>query len=204
MSNSVDGLRVTVANMKGGVGKTTTAVHLAECLARRAGGSVLVDADPQGSATRWAAMAEGHLSFPIVPVGGRDIRGLLGGHVTAVVDCPPAGAGVIRDAIAAAEVVVVPMRPTILDLDRVTPTLDLCGELGVPAAVLLTQVRAATTSLREARASLDGAGLPLMRTAIPARELIAASVGGPLHYLALALYEAVLGELLAGLGREGG
>jgi chromosome partitioning protein len=49
---------VTVASLKGGVGKTTLAVALAEAAAERDGGALLVDADSQGSAMKHAELAE--------------------------------------------------------------------------------------------------------------------------------------------------
>ena len=49
---------VTVAGLKGGTGKTTVAVSLAEACAERYGEALLIDADPQGSAMTWAELAE--------------------------------------------------------------------------------------------------------------------------------------------------
>jgi chromosome partitioning protein len=54
---------VTVAQLKGGVGKTTLAVALAAELARRNGSCALIDADPQRSATQWAL--PGRLPCPV-------------------------------------------------------------------------------------------------------------------------------------------
>ena len=48
-------MKIGLLNQKGGVGKTTLAVHIADALARRKKKVLLVDADPQGSALDWAA-----------------------------------------------------------------------------------------------------------------------------------------------------
>ena len=58
-------MKITVANVKGGVGKTTTAMFLAAGLARH-GRTLLVDADPKGSALRWSEQAD-DLPFPSSP-----------------------------------------------------------------------------------------------------------------------------------------
>ena len=56
---------LTVAGLKGGVGKTTSAVHLAHALARRGSRVLLVDTDPQGSALTWSEQA----AFPLATIG---------------------------------------------------------------------------------------------------------------------------------------
>ena len=55
---------IAVCNQKGGSGKTTISMQLAGALARRGGKARVVDADPQGAATRWAAPAEDAEPYP--------------------------------------------------------------------------------------------------------------------------------------------
>ena len=89
-----------------------------------------------------------------------------------------------------------------MDLDRVRATLDVAGESGCPAAVLLTRARANTRALAAAREALEEAELPLIEAVVPQREAIAGAYGARPVGLALDLYADVLTELEAALPEE--
>jgi chromosome partitioning protein len=194
-------MRIAVINLKGGTGKTVTAVHLATALAAR-GRTLLVDADPQGSALSWSEEAE-ELPFAVVGLPVRSLHkrlsDLLPGLMHVVIDTPPGDHAIVRSAITAAEVIVVPIAPSIIDLDRLRPTLDLIAEVEAVSPlrvfVLLTRVRAATRSGRLAREILEDSGVALLNAQIPLRESLSTSFGSipsgdnP--------YQVVLDELVA-------
>jgi len=176
-------LRLALVNLKGGTGKTVSAVHLAAALGRQ-DRTLLVDADPQGSALSWSEEA-GDLPCSVVSLPVRDLHrrmlDLLPGLAHVVIDTPPGDRAIVRSAVAASEVVVVPMPPSIMDLDRLRPTLDLISEVEVVTPlrvfVLLTRVRAATKSSRLTREVLGDVGVALLNAQIPLRESLNTSFG---------------------------
>jgi chromosome partitioning protein len=194
-------MRLGVVNLKGGTGKTVTAIHLAAALAGH-GRTFLVDADPQGSALSWSEEA-GELPFAVVGLPVRDIhrrlRQLLRGVVHAVIDTPPGDRAIVRSAIAAVDVVIVPISPSVMDLDRLRPTLDLIAEVEavkpLRVRVLLTRVRTATKSGRLARQVLEDVGVSLLNAQIPLREGLNSSFG---TIPSDASYGVVLEELMTG------
>jgi chromosome partitioning protein len=113
---------VALLNQKGGVGKTTLALHLAGAWARQGGRVTVIDADPQGSALDWSEQR--------AKEGGPRLFGVLGlardtlhreapeiarsvDHV--VIDGPPRIAGLMRSALLAADLVLVPAQPSPFD-----------------------------------------------------------------------------------------
>lgn len=193
---------ITVAGLKGGCGKTTSAVFLADQLAR-ARRVLLVDTDPQGSALSWSEAAS--FPFPTVGLPVRDIHRrlplLAADYHQVVLDTPPGDLPIVRSALLAADQVLLPLSPTTIDVDRLRPTLELLAEVealrphGVDLHVLLTRVRAGTRSGRAARQLLaDELGLPVLQAEIPLREGYANAFGTTLP--PAAEYEATLDELL--------
>jgi chromosome partitioning protein len=194
---------IAVVALKGGVGKTTTAVYLSLVLAAGGARVVLADADRQASALRWADEAGG-LGASVLTVGAttpETLRGLreLAAGAEVIIDTPPGDLRLVRAALARADVALIPVRPTMLDLDRLGETLDEVRNAAVPGVILLTQVRSRTRSLAGARSALDKLGLPLLDTVIPAREAIAASFGDAADSEGFDSYRRALGELQAAL-----
>lgn len=177
---------ISVVSLKGGVGKTLTAVSLASALAEE-GRCLLIDSDPHRSALSWSEKVGD--AFPCTVVGlpvrdlHRRIRDLTDGYANAVIDTPPNDAVVARSAVLAADTVVVPLSPSTMDVDRLAETLRLVAEVEadhpVDLRVLVVKVRRRTRLAEDVRTVLEELDAPLLRSSIPLREAYAGAFGAP-------------------------
>ena len=123
---------VLVASSKGGVGKTTIATHLAAQAALGGQRTVLVDADPQGSSTRWAERRAG-LESAVLPLDGsrKDWQRRLPEDTQQIVIDAPAGAmaGDLDRFLDQADAIVVPVLPSALDIEATVPFLNSLAKL---------------------------------------------------------------------------
>lgn len=201
-------MRLAVVNLKGGTGKTTVAVYLAAVLHRQ-GRTLLVDADPQRSALSWSETAGG-FPFPVISLPTRDLHRRLpqlwSDYAHLVIDTPPGDVGIVRSALLACEKALIPIGPSLMDLDRLRPTLELLAEVEphnpLTVAVLLNRVRRGTRSARAARQVLAEFGFPVLTAAIPLREAYSVSFG--VVPTELDEYVQVLHELTGAVPAPGG
>lgn len=160
---------VTVASFKGGVGKTTTGVHLAAYLHERAP-TLLIDGDPNRSATGWAKRGE----LPFRVIDERQAAKYARDHEHIVIDTEARPNREDLQALAeGCDLLVIPSTPDALALDALTLTVGVLKELGADRyRILLTMIPPKPSrDGEEARAMLEEARLPLFNSGI--RRLVA-------------------------------
>ena len=191
---------VTIANRKGGVAKTTSAVYLACAWVTRMPESraVILDADPQSSASLWRDLAEeSGEDWGLVDVAAANLSTLrrLNGRTEpglCVVDAPPQG-HLLDAALVPADFVIVPTSDSPLDLQQAWATLASIP-LGTPASVLVVRAEARTRAFDATLAALDENQTPRFETVVRKRQSIKAAMG---HWpMKLHEYTDVLAELL--------
>lgn len=182
---------VTIANLKGGTTKTTVAAYLAHAWYERGEKVLLVDADPSGSALRWSELASWPL--PAVGLSTRDVHkrlaGIADGYGMVVVDTPPfeEQQGIVFSAVRAADDVIVPVSPTTMELDRLSPIMTTVEDVeplrhAPPrVSVVLSRVVTGASSGPATRDAITGAGYHVLRTEIPRREAFGQAFGAPVQ-----------------------
>ena len=145
---------IAILNQKGGSGKTTISINMTEALRRQGKNVVLVDSDPQGSARDWAAAAE-ECPFPVVgidrPTIDRDIKAITDRDFI-IIDGAPQIANLAASAIKAADIVLIPVQPSGLDVWATADMVDIIKqrieitEGNLKAAFVINILSAETTS----------------------------------------------------------
>lgn len=140
---------ITVAQQKGGAGKTTLAAHLAVAFTAMRKSVAVVDIDPQQSLSAWYRLREERLGDAGAGVLASQIKGwrtknevdrLARDHDIVLIDSPPHMETEAKIAVRAAGLVVVPVQPSPMDVWATRPTLELAAAEKVPALIVLNRV----------------------------------------------------------------
>ena len=178
---------VALLNQKGGVGKTTLALHLAGEWARRGRRVTLVDADPQGSALDWSQQRSRGGAPRLFGVVGlardtlhREAPELARDADHVVIDGPPRVAGLMRSALLAADLVLIPVQPSPFDGWASAEMLALLGEARIyrpqlAARFVLNRCGARTLIARDTAETLADHDPPVLAATIGQRVVFAAA-----------------------------
>ena len=176
---------IAVANQKGGSGKTTVSMQMAGAIARRGSKVLVVDADPQGTATRWAASAEDEHPFPASVIGlsaasakvHREVKKFIDDYDYIVIDCPPAAdSPVPQSALLIADLVLVPIIPSPLDMWAAVGIRQVIANVsdlneGLKARLVLNQCQPNTTLAQETLEVLPEFGIELAKAQLRHRQV---------------------------------
>lgn len=156
---------IALISSKGGAGKTTLALALAVQAEQAGLPTVLLDLDPQGSAASWSDARGSNTPPDVVPAQAARLPGLLAsaerqGAKLAVIDTPPNADNAALAAAKAADLVLIPCRPSALDLAAIAASVRLAQEIASkPVFIILNAVIPRTMVADEAERSLAEAGL---------------------------------------------
>jgi len=169
---------LAILAQKGGAGKTTLAVHWSVIADRSRSTVVLLDADKQSSATKWFERreAETPLLVPVQPArpDAPTLKDALAacrrdGVDLAIVDTAPHAEEPAVDAARLADLVVIPTRPAILDLEAISATVEIVQSVGTKAVIVLNACPPRSPVTEDAREALKQYGLQVCPTPIVQR-----------------------------------
>jgi chromosome partitioning protein len=142
---------ITIAQQKGGAGKTTLAVNLAVAFAGQGASVALLDTDPQGSLGRWFMARRDRMGDPGVEFSTASAWGvsyeaekLRKQHDLVIVDTPPKVDADLRPALREADLVLIPVASSHVDLWAVDGVLDLVSREGRRALLVMNRAKAGT------------------------------------------------------------
>lgn len=179
------GQTITVAQQKGGSGKTTLAVNLAVHFLQTGRSVAVLDTDPQGSLGRWymtrrEALAEGagmEFSTSSAWGVGYEVEKLKRSHDIVIVDTPPKADSDLRPALREADLILVPVSASQLDLWATESVLDLVERTRKPALMVLNRARPGTRLAADIVAQMQDLPAPVAATVLGNRVIYAETMG---------------------------
>lgn len=192
---------ISLLNLKGGVGKTTSCIALATAAARDGKDVIVLDADPQGSATFWADNADDNdrpLPFEVNAANPATIKRAAkkfqgDSEKWAFIDCPPNGT-ILDAAQEASDFVIIPTGTGNADLVKTAETVRTMEANDKLYAVLLTRVLTNTNGFKVAQENLENGSISFFDAAIRQKEDLKGYFGLPFGS-SLYGYEDVYNEI---------
>jgi chromosome partitioning protein len=195
---------ITIAQQKGGAGKTTLAAQLAVAFAAAGKRVAIVDIDPQASLADWYRLRNGagaRYPLDLSEVAGyrvsTELSRVKGSHDIVVVDSPPHAETEAKLAVRAADLVLVPVQLSPMDIWATGPTVQLARAASVPLLVVLNRVPPRGNIIQIMRAQLAENDFPVARSTIGNRIAFASSMLAGLTVLESAPRTAAAAEIRA-------
>jgi len=171
----------SVSNQKGGSGKTTLSMNLAAGLSRR-GRTLVIDADPQGSASQWSSSATEDKPFPVsvISVGGNlthEVNRFSRDYDYVVIDCPPTlETENTSKAMVVADTVLIPVLPSPVDLwasVRLANTIEQIKQIKpqLKAHIVINQLEPRSALSRAMKDALEEFDIPALNSGLRRRAI---------------------------------
>jgi chromosome partitioning protein len=176
----------TVANLKGGVGKSTITIHLATAAHMAGIPTTVIDVDPdQQAAARWSDSRTAEHPSVLSAVWSRLPQSIAeaerAGDDLIFIDTAAFEQKILMASVQVAKLVLIPCRPTAQDVQYLTATTDIVAMQQKPAAVVLNQVEPRLPETEQARTLITKLGVTLspmfLSKAVAYQRAIAAGLG---------------------------
>lgn len=154
---------IAIISQKGGAGKTTLALHLAVAAEKAGQTSVIIDLDPQASATNWKDSRTDDAPVVVSAQSARltsvlDVAKKEGAEIC-IIDTAPHSESAALAAARASDLILIPCRPAILDLRAISSTIELAHIASKPVVVVLNSVPSRGSLSKEAANAVKGYGV---------------------------------------------
>src|SRR5499427_10910 len=153
---------ISIVSQKGGAGKTTLAIHLAVASSQAGMNTAVIDLDPQASSAKWADRRQADLPVVLSAHASRlahvlETTRAEGGELV-LIDTAPHSDNAALEAARIADLVLIPCRPSILDLEAIATSLDIAKLAHKPAIVILNAIAPSGSEADEAEEAITQLG----------------------------------------------
>jgi len=177
---------ITIAQQKGGTGKTTLAVHLALAFIKYHNLKIaIIDTDPQGSLGQWfmirseKKLSNGNLTFKTASLWGAqyESKALKKDHDIVIIDTPPKIESDARPSIEAADLVLIPMTPSYVDFWATEAIVEIAKKANKKILVQINRSNQRSKLISKTNDFIKSLNLSSTKTIIGNRQIYAASMG---------------------------
>ena len=177
---------ITIAQQKGGTGKTTLAVHLALAFIKYHNLKLaIIDTDPQGSLGQWFVirsekkLSNGNLTFKTASLWGAqyESKTLKNDHDIVIIDTPPKIESDARPSIEAADLVIIPMSASHVDFWATGAIVDIAKKANKKILIQINRANQRSKLISKTNDFIKSLNLSSTKTIIGHRQIYAASMG---------------------------